>query len=787
MTVIATLRPLDDWAIPTKTFINIDGNWLTHQKTQPGEWFEAYEIPINNLKDLYEHLNQIKDEPVFIVSGELVKDGSINPKRMRRTSTSPPVSLKNHQIKFLPLDIDGYECDLPIADPKSKVENYIFKELPKEFHDCDYVFQTSASYGLQNNDLRAHVFFELSETVSNESAIEWTKSMYKLDKSVVECYQPIYTQNRKIIGEVPDPCPPVLEYIKKEGRLFYTFPAVLPRASQDELKTKVLSGRSQEELVKCIVQCIHPVHESIRDWIKGQVCDSNRAHGHILGDLMGMTSSWPLMDLSLDHLKYRDDFDRQVKTAIKKYREDANSCEWNNEETEKKDIADAYTKYPNQEGVMEEIVQSCLDYSVYPSRPLAVLAGHALISLFCGRSHCDENDIGIVFTCLLTGRSTIGKSFAKKYIKFVLNNFDCIKTGGKLIPRHHASEYVGSGYYTSVKNMEAELSRMPSMISFVSESGHMGKSKAGDMPRVAALEFNLATETGPEGSIESGGQNDLVAPMYSPGFTCFKECTPKVQRELDIANSSDETGVEGRRSHAIMNPIRPVRNYNRIKDLPDTLRKLCMKLHTFAKATERQKLSEPHSSWIIAKSEDPLFMRKKEAEFRVKGDEAHMRGDEFTATYFGRLEAKATAWATRLAIAENPDYPLITNQHYEIALESLMAEHRALLHQFDSGELDTSWPQIIPRIVSFFKGNMTKNKTLKSLCPGKMLDDHAATWTSLRACLGGKNNPILKELMLRDNFPLSLEKHLRLEGIVKLHDDEAKAQYGRANVFKRID
>jgi hypothetical protein len=568
-------------------------------------------------------------------------------------------------------------------------------------------------------------------------------------------------------------------YFNDSGRDFTAVDVPISDSSQTSVST--LLSTSESEMLQVLISGSHPLHETMNKYIYGRVKDGMMP-GAIKSHLHAFSIAW---DLNNERLRSRkNDIDRLVDQFVKKNSEPNES--WATEELPA-DSSLVYTQYPSQGGVMEEIVQSCLNYSVYPSRPLAVLAGHALISLFCGRSHCDENEIGVVFTCLLTGRSTIGKSFAKKYIKFVLNNFDCIKTGGKLIPRHHASEYVGSGYYTSVKNMEAELSRMPSMISFVSESGHMGKSKAGDMPRVAALEFNLATETGPEGSIESGGQNDLVAPMYSPGFTCFKECTPKVQRELDIANSSDETGVEGRRSHAIMDPIRPVRNYNRIKDLPDKIRKLCMKLHTYAKSTERLKLSEPHSSWVIAKSEDPLFMRKKEDEFRTKGDEAHMRGDEFTATYFGRLEAKATAWATRLAIAENSDYPIITNQHYEIALESLMAEHKSLSAQFEDGSLDSSWPQLISRIVKLFKGDMTKNKTLSTRCSYEMLKNYTASWSQIQTCLGGNNNPVLKELKSRDGFPLALEKHLKMEGITRLSDEEARAKYNRTNLYRRED
>ncbi len=37
-----------------------------------------------------------------------------------------------------------------------------------------------------------------------------------------------------------------------------------------------------------------------------------------------------------------------------------------------------------------------------------------------------------------------------------------------------------------------------------------------------------------------------------------------------------------------------------------------------------------------------------------------------------------------------------------------MAEHQSLSTQIADGSLDSSWPQLISRIVKLFKGDMTK-------------------------------------------------------------------------------
>ncbi len=68
-----------------------------------------------------------------------------------------------------------------------------------------------------------------------------------------------------------------------------------------------------------------------------------------------------------------------------------------------------------------------------------------------------------------------------------------------------------------------------------------------------------------------------------------------------------------------------------------------------------------------------------------------------------------------------------------------------------------------------------------------MLKNYTASWSQIQTCLGGNNNPVLNELKARDGFPLALEKHLRMEGIMRLSDEEAKAKYNRTNLYKRED
>ena len=54
-----------------------------------------------------------------------------------------------------------------------------------------------------------------------------------------------------------------------------------------------------------------------------------------------------------------------------------------------------------------------------------------------------------------------------------------------------------------------------SLLSVRTESGQGDKSTAGDMTRVLLYELELATESGSQGYVSSGGQNDKIPALFS--------------------------------------------------------------------------------------------------------------------------------------------------------------------------------------------------------------------------------------------------------------------------------
>jgi hypothetical protein len=105
--------------------------------------------------------------------------------------------------------------------------------------------------------------------------------------------------------------------------------------------------------------------------------------------------------------------DGVVDSAVRKLLNEApTSTEWT--DSQLTDDVRVFTDYPEQGGMMEELIQLCLRWMPYPNRQIAVIAAHTLISTLGGRVYTLPSGSGIVLTALVTGRSTIGKKFHKE-------------------------------------------------------------------------------------------------------------------------------------------------------------------------------------------------------------------------------------------------------------------------------------------------------------------------------------------------------------------------------------
>ena len=489
-----------------------------------------------------------------------------------------------------------------------------------------------------------------------------------------------------------------------------------------ETEVKKDNYSPEVDIVARIVTATSPLHESINKYIYGNIQDGRKPEA-IKATLHGLTANWDLRNNKLRC--YKNDINRLVVVAHEKYKNDDNNKHW---EERNKELTRVFTDYPNQGGMMEEIVQCCLNWMLFPNRQIAVTAARTFISTLGARVYSFESGKGIALTALMTGRSTIGKSNVKKFFLWLMDNFQLNKT---------SQEFIGAQYYTAVKNMVKDLNSKYALLSVRTESGQSDKSTAGDMSRVMAYELEFSTESGSKGYISAGAQNDKIEALFSPGVTTIRESVAKIQSDADVINQTVISGVAGRRSLILIDPIKGEKNLRPITEIPSKIRKLVLELYKIAAVDERKDCSKPlrKNLWITFKFDDKVFLHELEKKWLKLENKAATLDNDFESTFYGRLYERVPAYAGILAVAENPLKPIITNKQLQIAEKSLLAELNAYNKQELTGILDDPLTRIFSEIEKMFIGVMSIHlkyyiKSLRKI--GKIeLQDGACEWTPI--------------------------------------------------------
>lgn len=87
-------------------------------------------------------------------------------------------TLTDKETEWVLFDIDG----LPTIET---VEEFIYKILPQPFHDVSYIVQYSASHGIINKGLSAHLFFLLEHPVAPADLKNWLRAV-NLNNPILE-------------------------------------------------------------------------------------------------------------------------------------------------------------------------------------------------------------------------------------------------------------------------------------------------------------------------------------------------------------------------------------------------------------------------------------------------------------------------------------------------------------------------------------------------------------------------------------------------------------------------
>jgi hypothetical protein len=526
---------------------------------------------------------------------------------------------------------------------------------------------------------------------------------------------------------------------------------------------------SAANMMQVIISGSSPLHESILKFAWGSVRDG-RQPTWIKAELHALTAHYSPADARLQARKA--DIDRIVDESYAK--RVTISDEWSGIVDDDNDRF--YTRYPDQGGVFEQMVQVCMRWMYYPNRQIAVATIHALISTLGGRVYSFAKSGGIVYTALVTGRSTIGKSNIKKFCVFVLNNsvYDDL-----------AKYYIGSHFYTSAANLIKELKNTGTLLSVRTESGQSDQSTAGDMKRVMLYELELATESGRGGYVSPGGQNEKIPALFSPAVTTVRESVQEIQSEADLINKAAVAGLSGRRSHVIIDPFKSNLNENKLTVLPDWFRGFVKELHMLAIDQHRTDVEKkvPDDAWITINFEDYGYFRHKMTQWIEKENQFALNGNHFEATFFGRMGEKVPAYSGRLAVSQNPHAPIITNLQIDIAEESLTAEVFAHSKQND---FQSPWDILIKKIVKLFHGDMTKNAQLikSKRTTQKMLAQGALEWRDIYILIYRTEE--YKILSAKDNFERTLTQKLEYNNIHLLEKEVTVRMFGkRAKIYQR--
>jgi hypothetical protein len=530
---------------------------------------------------------------------------------------------------------------------------------------------------------------------------------------------------------------------------------------------------TEQEIVDRILNAESPLHDSINKYIFGNIHDG-RQPGAIKATLHGLTGAWDLNDSKLAN--YKKDIDRQVDAAYKKFSIAEDNDYWRNKKVKNSKIR-IYTDYPDQGGMMENFVQFCMKWQRFPNRQIAVTAVRTIISTLGARVYTLENGKGVALTALITGRSTIGKSDIKKFFLWVMRKFQLLDV---------SQEFLGSIYYTSVKNLVDELKSKYSLLSIRTESGQTDKSAAGDMSRVMAYELEFSTESGIDGYIASGAQNDKIPALYSPAVTTIRESVAKIQSDADALNQSLVAGALGRRSTIIIDLIKQKKNRKRVKKLPKSIKKLITNLYELAANDNRKDCTKPLKKdlWTIVKIADDKFLEEKELIWLKKENNAAEIENDYESTFYGRLYERVPVYAATLAIADNPIKPIITNEHLNIAEKSLEAELYAHRQQEDFKVLAEPMDKLIMKVVETFTGSMAPyykyyDKKLRQIAKSE-LSAGAMEWTALRHKLGRYINNL--EVRDKNKLVMVLKNRLPAEDIIILSPEQTKEKFNHTRM-----
>lgn len=172
---------------------------IEDDKALKGEVSTAYlhsgvVIPLSNLADLFEAISIVRQDPAgYIIRGKPEQDTFSEMRRLKENF---------HEVgtQWICCDFDSYEVPTGVNRTSlAAIEHLIDTILPATFKNVSYIYQWSASAGLEYNGpikqgTNVHLFFYLSTFVTDQELIHWFDQQIAdgFDKSTFNTVTPIF-------------------------------------------------------------------------------------------------------------------------------------------------------------------------------------------------------------------------------------------------------------------------------------------------------------------------------------------------------------------------------------------------------------------------------------------------------------------------------------------------------------------------------------------------------------------------------------------------------------------
>ena len=163
-----------------KKYKIIDGQ-LQKTTSEFGYNFDSETIPVNDIAELYQCIKKAgEDKRKFIIRGKGVYPRQFDVRRTKHNDFSSG-NFTEAASQWLCIDFDEAISDIEDRLSTEAIDALIETRLPKEFHNVSYLYQWSASAGLEYNGkpikrgTNVHIFFWLDRPIFWEDMKEWLK------------------------------------------------------------------------------------------------------------------------------------------------------------------------------------------------------------------------------------------------------------------------------------------------------------------------------------------------------------------------------------------------------------------------------------------------------------------------------------------------------------------------------------------------------------------------------------------------------------------------------------